>query len=1205
MTQTTVHSRAESHLERGMRLYKLGNYQGAIEEYQHAINIESDKAKAYTCWGDLLFRRGEYKDAVGQYLRAIAVDSTAVDYDKWVRALDYLTDEGRQAEVDAFAKCAGTDPKYAIAYRNWAQALVTLRRSDEADEKFKQALALNAQHGDANKQWGDSLYQRGEYSSAVKQYLAALETDPSLLDGDRSEPDSQAYGRWQKALDQLGQDERAQAEKKFHQIAQKHPANSLFRKWADALVELDRFNEANEKYKKAEEIHIQDASIYRSHGDAFYRQGRYQKALEQYLEAIKIKPSAVNYKQDLAAINYEWWVKALGEVGRRTRNRVVDEVRRVPSAEKSAVYRQWGEALFVLGKCNEACEQFVQAVAVNESDFETYNKWGLALVELGRYSEASKKYQRATDRPNGFAEAYVNWGNLHYKQKKYRELVDKYLVAMAINHIVVDYDKWVSALKYCGVDEREEIAEKLWKLAKGKPAFAGLYYKWGGALTRVNDHKGALVQYRKAAELAPVTGATYVQWADSLAKLEHWLEAIGLYLKALQDYAERVSMPELASRLRELFPKLVPALDHLKGPRRERVLEKINEIASESSHGAEVYHQWGNSFYHLGRLDDAVEMYYRAMELDHDYAKSTYNCGAILQEQKRYDEAREKYQAAIEIEPDESSNYSALGNVLLEMKNYEGAIEKYQHASCLKQDVDTYIRWGLALSRANDYEAALKKYEEAAEFGPKSARVYFGWGNILAELGRYDEAYAKFKKAIQVEPDDLFATFSAHNIAEFLFRQGKYAEGRRAWKEACQAYERTKQSAKEQSDKEYFQYYGNVLQAVFGNLDEAEKIYFEGLELDRNHVGILRSLSGLYLEKKDESRHKDGDVPTYWKAREASRRAYNILTTPAAKADSSVPSQLGELLLALGDYMTGAEEKAAQEHLLKALAKDPKSADILTNLGVLSARKKDFKEAIQYFSDALTIKPQELNIWSNLAEAYLRAAFEEKADPASKEMAEKEFKRILEIAPNHVESIIGLGEVYKAMGDVAKDEDLYLQAIDLFLKAIRIADSSVGSKKLKRKELAAAYYSIGYSKVKLYEAAKPARGGSLLHEARDYFSMSFNSDPANYKAKSAVEKLDKRLTLSSSRLVDTLGPWLIFGAAISIFIMAQTTVIGKQPPFKDLEAGYYVLLSFGALLFAIAGLYLPQLLKLKVAGIELEKNAVDQIATPGGLGINK
>jgi hypothetical protein len=37
----------------------------------------------------------------------------------------------------------------------------------------------------------------------------------------------------------------------------------------------------------------------------------------------------------------------------------------------------------------------------------------------------------------------------------------------------------------------------------------------------------------------------------------------------------------------------------------------------------------------------------------------------------------------------------------------------------------------------------------------------------------------------------------------------------------------------------------------------------------------------------------------------------------------------------------------------------------------------------------------------------------------------------------------------------------------------------------------------------------------------------------------------------------------------------------------------------------VASCYLPQLLKLKVPGIELEKTAVDQITTLGPVGISK
>jgi hypothetical protein len=45
-------------------------------------------------------------------------------------------------------------------------------------------------------------------------------------------------------------------------------------------------------------------------------------------------------------------------------------------------------------------------------------------------------------------------------------------------------------------------------------------------------------------------------------------------------------------------------------------------------------------------------------------------------------------------------------------------------------------------------------------------------------------------------------------------------------------------------------------------------------------------------------------------------------------------------------------------------------------------------------------------------------------------------------------------------------------------------------------------------------------------------------------------------------------------------------------------------LTFGSLLFMVAGLYLERMQKLKVPGIELAKTATDQVSAPSSLGID-
>jgi hypothetical protein len=63
------------------------------------------------------------------------------------------------------------------------------------------------------------------------------------------------------------------------------------------------------------------------------------------------------------------------------------------------------------------------------------------------------------------------------------------------------------------------------------------------------------------------------------------------------------------------------------------------------------------------------------------------------------------------------------------------------------------------------------------------------------------------------------------------------------------------------------------------------------------------------------------------------------------------------------------------------------------------------------------------------------------------------------------------------------------------------------------------------------------------------------------------------------------------------YSLANSAIAGK--------IDMYSLLTFGSLLFMVAGLYLPQLLKLKVGGIELEKSSLDQSTPAGPIGIRR
>ena len=286
--------------------------------------------------------------------------------------------------------------------------------------------------------------------------------------------------------------------------------------------------------------------------------------------------------------------------------------------------------------------------------------------------------------------------------------------------------------------------------------------------------------------------------------------------------------------------------------------------------------------------------------------------------------------------------------------------------------------------------------------------------------------------------------------------------------------------------------------------------------------------------------------------------------------------------------------------MLTAYEKDKESSDTCASLGVLYARMEDYPAAVHYLSDAAKLDPDDLTIRSSLADALLKAGLTERA--------EAEYRKVLAVTPNHVESHIGLGEVYKTMGDADDDGDMYYRAIQEFNEGMRISRSDCGSKKLIGKSLAAAYYSRGYARVKLYEDSKLARDEAQINKARADFRKARNNDPENYKSMRALEKIGKRFggPRGSQRHIEKIGPWVMFLLSLGVFAVAQLSIFRNQP-IQELKSHHYVyvLLTFGSLILAVASIYLPQLLKLKVAGIELEKGAAEQITAPTRLEIIK
>ena len=157
---------AETYLTWGNTKYDLGDYKGAIADYDIAIRINPDLASAYN-------NRGMAKDDLGQHFAAIA------DYDSAIRLKpDYAnaynnrgiakSDLGQHfAAIADFDNAIRLKPDYAKAYYNRGLAKQKLDQHFAAIADYDNAIRINPDLASA-------YYNRGIAKSDLEQYFAAI-----------------------------------------------------------------------------------------------------------------------------------------------------------------------------------------------------------------------------------------------------------------------------------------------------------------------------------------------------------------------------------------------------------------------------------------------------------------------------------------------------------------------------------------------------------------------------------------------------------------------------------------------------------------------------------------------------------------------------------------------------------------------------------------------------------------------------------------------------------------------------------------------------------------------------------------------------------------------------------------------------------------------------------------------------------------------
>jgi tetratricopeptide (TPR) repeat protein len=216
--------------------------------------------------------------------------------------------------------------------------------------------------------------------------------------------------------------------------------------------------------------------------------------------------------------------------------------------------------------------------------------------------------------------------------------------------------------------------------------------------------------------------------------------------------------------------------------RYDEALERYGRALELRPRYAEAFNNRGNALLHLGRHDEAIGNYRKALDVMPDYAGAHNNLGNALQETGCIPDAIASFQKALQLKPDYADALNNLGNALLTVGNLQEAATAFARALQLQPGfAQALVGYGKSLNLMGFHRQAVEALERGVSLGPDRARWHNELGNALSDLGRLDAATSSYRKAIELEP----GLARAHsNLGNALGAAGRRDEAIASYEEA-------------------------------------------------------------------------------------------------------------------------------------------------------------------------------------------------------------------------------------------------------------------------------------------------------------------------------------------------------------------------------------------------------------------------------------
>ena len=260
-----------------------------------------------------------------------------------------------------------------------------------------------------------------------------------------------------------------------------------------------------------------------------------------------------------------------------------------------------------------------------------------------------------------------------------------------------------------------------------------------------------------------------------------------------------------------------------------RLTGKAVTIPTIANQSAALWDSKGTSLAALGRRQEAIVCYDKALALNSKDPRIWSNKGFLLHQLRCYEEGIYCYDRALALEQRLGGIWGNKAASLAAVGRYDDAIACHDKALAL--DPGRAALWsdkGSALHSARRFREAIACFDKATAIDPRFVGAWANKGVALASLGSHEDAIACYKHALGIDPQDSDALY---HLSRAFSTVGRHEDADRAFDAAKGANPRDGSMWLRKA--EHFN--------AEGRFEEAIACYDEALRIEPRNVSVLQN----------------------------------------------------------------------------------------------------------------------------------------------------------------------------------------------------------------------------------------------------------------------------------------------------------------------------------------------------------------------------